>query len=350
MTGTASAATVSDLFASYKLPPCASEWISSADSAYLVAIAFGTVATVAVVVASFVHLFHIYRYVQNELIQKDLITIDLLFPIVGICSLIGMYLPRSAFFMFAICLTYIMVCLKAIMNLTEHLFKSLANISSYLLEHGRKINPQAPPLCCCCFCCPYFDGTKLNLNVLRWMVLQSPFLRIILEIALIIAFLERDGFDRFAIVVNVIEVCSMLTATYACQMMMVLVQDKLEPYKFGAVFKFVNITQVFFTLQKLIFDLIGKYHGFDGMTLIGPSSKAMFWNNFALTLEMLLLCVVAGITVNPRKSAFFDGYQTRTSMKDSVERPRLSPPHTEANHSSTPHNVLVEFRRIVKSQ
>ncbi|VDM48407.1 unnamed protein product [Toxocara canis] len=168
-----------------------------------------------------------------------------------------------------------MLCLLMVVNLLRNLFGSREAFSEYLESEDKKVLVSVPPLCCCCKCCPSITPTVINLRHIEWMVVQSPIARITIEVLLIVAFLEQTGYENILIIAQILEATSMLTATWACQMLIMVSQEKLQPYRFGAIFRFVNTTQVFVTLQKLIFDLVGKYHGFDSAPGIGPIMKAL---------------------------------------------------------------------------
>uniref|UniRef100_A0A9J2PKL9 Organic solute transporter alpha-like protein n=1 Tax=Ascaris lumbricoides TaxID=6252 RepID=A0A9J2PKL9_ASCLU len=273
-----------ELFDISYMPPTGAVWLQEANAFYLTAIILATIATFAVVIMS-------------------------------VCSLLAMYMPRCSVLMFTICLTYLMVCLIMVFNLLRNLFGSKEALSDYLEGQNRKILLSVPPLCCCCKCCPPVSPTPLNLRHLEWMIVQSPIARITIEVIFVMAFLEQTGYDKIVIIGQILEAASMLTASWACQMIIIVSQDKLQSYCFGTIFKFVNTSQVFVTLQKLIFDLIGKYHGFDSVSALGPIMKALckssVWNNFTLTLEMCLMAALATYLVSPERSALFDLYGRR---------------------------------------
>uniref|UniRef100_A0A915CDH8 Organic solute transporter alpha-like protein n=1 Tax=Parascaris univalens TaxID=6257 RepID=A0A915CDH8_PARUN len=300
-----------ELFDISQMPPTGAVWLQEANAFYLAAIIISTIATVAVVVMAVLHFYYIHYYISNEPIQDNLYYLASLFPIMSVCSLLAMYMPRCSVFMFTICLTYLMVCLIMVFNLLRNLFGSREAISDYLEGENRKILLSVPPLCCCCKCCPPISPTPLSLRHLQWMVVQSPIARITIEVIFVVAFLEQTGYDKIVIIGQILEAASMLTATWACQMIIIVSQDKLQSYCFGTIFRFVNTSQVFVTLQKLIFDLVGKYHGFDSVSILGPIMKALFWNNFTLTLEMCLMAALATYLVSPQRSALFDLYGQR---------------------------------------
>ncbi|VDM38702.1 unnamed protein product [Toxocara canis] len=214
-------------------------FFSEIPTQYLVFLIISTVVTAAVIVLAFIHLYKIHYYVHNESIQTDLYYLALLFPIVGLCSLLGMYMLRSAALLYVISHTYVMMCLLVLVTLLRNIFGGREKMSKYLLSHNELIKFNTPPLCCCCKCLPMFKPTEL------------------------------------AVITNVVEVLSMISALFGCNIIMNLGQEKQAPYRMKVVFQCVNLTQVFLTLQRFIFDMLGKFNVFTDTELLSSNTKAM---------------------------------------------------------------------------
>ncbi|VDN59874.1 unnamed protein product [Dracunculus medinensis] len=248
------------------------QWLQHMETVYLVFLIICTLIFIAIISLSVVHLIVVYRRIKEEAIQNDLYFLILLLPIVGGTSLIGLYLPRTADFMFIISLTYLMMCLHKLLNLMRHLYGSRKAIAEYIQSRGMKLKMNVPPLCCCCRCLPQLEPNEKNLRSIEWIVFQSPIIRIIIQFIMVVIYVEHE---------------------------------KLREHKFSVIFRIVNLTQVGFTLQKLIFDLIGSY-AFESGPILSNKSKAMYWNGVALIFEMFIMSIVATICVNPERSALFD--------------------------------------------
>lgn len=310
--------TTESIFDPALMPPTGEKWLEQLSAVYIVFLVIGSVATAATLILSVIHIYYIFKFVGNEFIQADLYFITVLLPVVASCSLIGMYLPRSAVFMYTICLTYLMLCLIMIVSVMKSLFNGRPAITNYLTSTKQYISLRTPPLCCCCKCLPNLSPTEANLRLIEWLVLQSPITRIILEIIMVILFLEQTYRQTAKPIISGLEVLSMISGTWACQVLIRLSQEKLKDYRFGAIFLFINITQVFFTLQKFLFDMLGRFRVFDIDRIIA-ASKAMYWNNVCLTIEMLILGILACYLVHPKRSALFDLYGKKA---EDCERPQ----------------------------
>ncbi|KHN79315.1 Organic solute transporter alpha-like protein 1 [Toxocara canis] len=263
------------------------------------------------------HLYYIRCYVRNEYAQNDLYYLSLLFPMISLCSLLGMYMPRSARFMFTVCTTYLMVCLFMVVALMRDLFGSRAALSEFLTAWNQKISFQAPPLCCCCPCLPKIKPTEKGLRRIERLVLQSPVVRITLEILNIVLFLEDAAYDKSKLVLEVLEHISFLVALYGCFILMHLGKEKLRPYQFLPIFLFVNLTQIIITLQREIFIVLGRYILFS--TTRQPYTQAYFWNGFITTFEMLLLQCSATYLLSPRRCAIFNTFNRAESL-DAIDK------------------------------
>ncbi|VDO81849.1 unnamed protein product [Heligmosomoides polygyrus] len=82
-------------------------------------------------------------------------------------------------------------------------------------------------------------------------------------------------------------------------------KEVLAPYNMVVIFRCVDTTQMLYTFQKFILDLIAKNGGMGGLSNATPSMVARFWHNVAMTFEVGLLCIVMFRNIRPGKSAFF---------------------------------------------
>uniref|UniRef100_F1L6N9 Organic solute transporter alpha-like protein n=1 Tax=Ascaris suum TaxID=6253 RepID=F1L6N9_ASCSU len=298
------------LFSVEKLPPSGSVFLQNIEPLYLSALIICSFAVAATVVLAFIHFYHIHSLVPNENVQSDLYYLALVFPIIGCCSLLAMYLPRSSKLMYAVCSTYIMLSLLKVVTLMRDILGSRAALSRYLLGCGEMIRLDSIPFCCMKL--PEISTSEDNIRRLEWLVVQSPIIRILLEVIMVIAFLEQF---RITVAVDIVEVLSMLAATYGCHTLMDLGKEKLDSYRFSLIFHIVNTAHIVFTVQKFFFDLSSSLGLFTNGPLLRSLPKAMFWNNCSLTIEMLILSLIATKMVRPEKSDLFSSNfnNTRTS-------------------------------------
>uniref|UniRef100_A0A915AMJ0 Organic solute transporter alpha-like protein n=1 Tax=Parascaris univalens TaxID=6257 RepID=A0A915AMJ0_PARUN len=125
-------------------------------------------------------------------------------------------------FMFTVCTTYLMVCLFIVVALMRDLFGNRAALSEFLTNWEQNISLQSLPLCCCCSFLPNIESTEKNLRRVERLVLQSPVVRITLEILNIVLFLEQASYDTSKIMLEIIQNISCLLALYGCFILMQL--------------------------------------------------------------------------------------------------------------------------------
>jgi len=285
------------------LPPKISNWLSDAPAEYISFMGLATLNTLIVTVLSIVHLVYIRRYVGNRLAKDNLLWLGLLFPITSICCVISMYIPRSAEFLYIVGLTYMMLSLFFLVRLVVSFFGTIANLSHYLYSNGRRIFFTLPPVCCCCRCLPSAEPNEKNLRRVTFLVLQSPIARILIAIASIVILLEGvSPKDPVFSIINAIAIQSMILAIWGCQIMFALVREPLAPFGFTVIFRLVDSTQALYSLQKFGFDVAVATHRFSDDDLMPAASKAQFWFNFVVTLEMVLFSVLATILLRPART------------------------------------------------
>uniref|UniRef100_F1L915 Organic solute transporter alpha-like protein n=1 Tax=Ascaris suum TaxID=6253 RepID=F1L915_ASCSU len=320
-------------------PPDVNSWITEMSSPYVVLLSMSTAFTVIVFVLCVFHLYFVFKYISNERVQTDLYWIVLMCPVATLCGLVGMFIPRSASFMYSVALVYFMLCLFVIVTLMKNMFGSRAALSEYLLSKGLKISFQVPPICCFCHCLPTIEGKKRNLRCLEWIVFQSPIVRIVLETTNIIVFLELNSRTHLWFQIsNAMGLISMIIAFYACYVIIPLGHEKLEIYRFSVIFRLVDTAQAIYSIQKFVFDLAAAVGIFADGILLPGSSKAQFWMSFMLTWEMALISMLATFLLRPsQNTALFDKYD-RLRPNASTESIAVATPSV-ANNTSQEHRV-----------
>uniref|UniRef100_A0A915AL32 Organic solute transporter alpha-like protein n=3 Tax=Parascaris univalens TaxID=6257 RepID=A0A915AL32_PARUN len=232
------------LFSVEKLPPSGYVFLQNIEPFYLSALIICSFAVAATVVLALIHFCHIHLLVPDENVQSDLYYLALVFPIIGCCSLLAMYLPRSSKLMYAVCSTYIMLSLLKVVTLMRDILGSRAALSRYLLDCGEMIRLDSIPFCCMKL--PKISTTEENIRRVEWLVVQSPIIRILLEVIMVIAFLEQF---RITVAIDIVEVLSMLAATYGCHTLMDLGKEKLDSYRFSLIFHIVNTAHIILTCR-----------------------------------------------------------------------------------------------------
>ncbi|KHJ96576.1 hypothetical protein OESDEN_03466 [Oesophagostomum dentatum] len=106
-------------------------------------------------------------------------------------------------------------------------------------------------------------------------------------------------------ILNGLGVASTLIAVFVCHVIVTATREVLEPFNMYVIFRCVDTTQMLYTFQKFILDLIAKNGGMGGLEMATPSMLARFWHNVAMTFEVALVCVVMYRNIRPGKSDFF---------------------------------------------
>ncbi|PAV72174.1 hypothetical protein WR25_00021 [Diploscapter pachys] len=248
----------------------------------------------------------IHYYVPNEYVKSDLYFIAMIPVFVGFCCVGGNILVRSSSILYAVGLTYLMICLHMAIILIIRLFGTRKGLANWLVEQQKDIVFDTKPYCCCCKCLPTTKVTVKRVRILSYCVRQSPIIRILLQLALIIMNVEGVT-DQYSVtqVLNGIGVASALLAVYCSHILVTLTREKLEPYNMYTIFRCVNVTQMLFSLQKFFLDLIAKNGGMGGLSMAPPSVVSRFWFNVTMTFELAIVAYVMLKEMRPGKCGFF---------------------------------------------
>ncbi|KIH59461.1 hypothetical protein ANCDUO_10301 [Ancylostoma duodenale] len=69
-------------------------------------------------------------------------------------SLLAMFIPRSAGFLYAVTTTYYMLCMFMVVQLMFDMFGCRRALARYLKKNGTMIKLSVPPYASCCTCAP----------------------------------------------------------------------------------------------------------------------------------------------------------------------------------------------------
>ncbi|CAJ0951409.1 unnamed protein product, partial [Mesorhabditis belari] len=255
---------------------------------------------------SIFHLYYVLKYISNGHIQTDLYYLVFMYPVTSLCGTIGMYLPRAAPFLYSVALVYYMLCLFVVISLLFNIFGTREQMADYLKERNIPISFQVTPLCCL-KCLPKLPPTQRNLRRCEWMVFQTPLVRCVLEVANVAVFLELNSRKHsWFVMSNLVGLISMCVAFYGCYVLVPLASLRLQAFRFGVLFRMVDISQCLYTIQKFCLDLAANLEWIEGDQLMGATAKAQFWTSFMLTWEMLVLSLISTHLMRPEKSALFD--------------------------------------------
>ncbi|MFH4983318.1 hypothetical protein AB6A40_010027 [Gnathostoma spinigerum] len=225
------------------------------------------------------------------------------FLVVGSCSLFAMYFPRSVLVMYSISEMYLMITAVRTMQLLKDLYENRNKLSKYLVIKQEGLALKKFPLCFLAYCRPSVNATVNNIRCFEIMVIQAPYVRIILEIISFSAFLENFNINNFT---NCVDMVSSVAQTYGSEVILSIGKADVRCYCFDTLLRITNLANNLFTFQKMFFDIAWQLNFFTTESLLNRFSKAMFWNDFMLTLEMSILLIFVTLYVSPTTSALFD--------------------------------------------
>uniref|UniRef100_A0AC34RJD7 Uncharacterized protein n=1 Tax=Panagrolaimus sp. JU765 TaxID=591449 RepID=A0AC34RJD7_9BILA len=309
-------------------------WMTHIPAYYVICIAVGIFLTLICLTLSIVHLYFVYNHVSIEAVQTDMYWLVFMCPIIAVCGAIGMVVPRTATFLYAVALVYFMLCIFTNVSLMLTLHGGRQNLVKKLLARNKKVNMRIFPLGCCLFCVPKLKPTDRVFRRIEWLVFQSPLLRIFLEILNLIVFMEvGNRVGTFFQITNALGMISLFVASWGSYMIIPLGGYHLKPYKFTLMFHIVDTAQLIYSIQKVVFDFCAGVDWIQSDGLITASSKAQFWMSFLLTLEMFSVSIVSTFIFRPSQTAFFDKF-TKTNHN------RLSSNHSDdGNHKEISNTI-----------
>ncbi|KAJ1353825.1 Organic solute transporter alpha-like protein 3 [Parelaphostrongylus tenuis] len=288
--------------------PSAKEFLTNLERFQVVLLTIAGVFALTVFGLAFVHWYHVYSFVSIETRRNKLYWLITLFPVSTVCCLIGMIAPRTSLIMTSLGILYYLMCLFVIVSLCRHLFGGRKSFSKSLRFDSRLINFQSPPFCCVMPCLPTAQSSERNIRRLEWLVLQAPVIRALIMVCDIIAVAEmRESAKAFLRYSNIFAVGSLLLAIFGVHTLARVTSNKLSDYCFMTIFRFVDVSLLFFTSQEpIIFQNILRLDLIKCGRLLSAQENASFMCNFVIICEMSILSVLATILLTPRRNAMFD--------------------------------------------
>ncbi|GMT16431.1 hypothetical protein PFISCL1PPCAC_7728, partial [Pristionchus fissidentatus] len=307
--------------------PPASEFFKALTGVYLAFFIVAAILTLIVTVVCMKMIVEVFLKIKNEYVQVDLYWL-LSSPMVvcWICFL-GICFPRSSGVLYAIGLTIVVMALATTCTLFARLYGGRKGLTEYMLSHNRQLEFATKPLCCCCSCLPVMTPTLRNVRLIHLLVDQTPFVRITLAIALIIISMEGSPLNDPAITtLNIIGVVSTLIAVYAAQIIIELGDNDLAESGFDLLFKYMNLAQTVYSLQRFILDQIGRNNGFPELPPMTPETVSTFWFNVAMIGWYTVISISLAIRIRPGKSSLFDEqkYNKSTRTRVTIEQPQIT--------------------------
>ncbi|KAL7077157.1 hypothetical protein ACQ4LE_003581 [Meloidogyne hapla] len=292
--------------------PRVGEFFENIELIYLIAICVGSIITIIVFILGIIHWVFVLKFISNEQIRTDLYWLVFMGPVISTCGTIGLVIPRAAIFLYAIALVYFMICIFVLVCLMLTLNGSRQILCEKLILKGVKISLRVCPLGCCLFCLSKVEPNQLNFRRMEWLVFQSPIVRIFLEVVNIIVFMEINSrANLFTQISNVIGMISLFVGSYGSYMIIPAGSSLLGEYRFLLLFRLVDISQLAWSVQKVLFEFLAfpRLHIFSTKSVLPPSAKAQFCISFLLCVEMLIVSLLATFMFKPSRTWFFDKFQ-----------------------------------------
>ncbi|PIO75327.1 hypothetical protein TELCIR_02640 [Teladorsagia circumcincta] len=174
-----------------------------------------------------------------------------------------------------------------------------------------------------------YTEQKKNIRRLEWMVLQAPVVRALIIVSDIIAVAEmREEAKTFLRYSDVFSVGSLLLAIFGVHTLARVTSNKLSEYCFMTVFRFVDVSLLFFSAQQpmLFQNILLRFDLITCGPLLTAQENATFVCNFVIICEMFVLCLLATVLLAPRRNAMFDNYRRlKTSSVHDTDESELGP-------------------------
>ncbi|GMT19697.1 hypothetical protein PFISCL1PPCAC_10994 [Pristionchus fissidentatus] len=184
------------------------------------------------------------------------------------------------------------------------------------LQPGTSVKLNVIPLCCCC-CLPGIPPTLKNINVFKYLVLQTPLIR--LTVLAAIDVIRTEGHCDYTPetkILNLVDSISTTISLYASSVFVTASQENLNRYKVGMLMRGVTLTQTIYNLQRLVFERLSttqlvfpdKYFDTvdgEGAFVIEARVQADFWYNILMVLWLNLISILFFVFMRPSQSELF---------------------------------------------
>ncbi|VDO99248.1 unnamed protein product [Heligmosomoides polygyrus] len=163
------------------------------------------------------------------------------------------------------------------------------------------ISLAVPPYTCCCTFLPDLKPTLNNFLRIDACILQTVIVRVLLQVCELVTYFElRNKNHVFFTLSNLTNIVSMYISLYFGYVLVNAGKAKLEPpYRAGVLFKLHDYLLSAPAILKLILDIAVAMDWIGPQKLMPADSIAMFYFNFLLILENLVISVYATYVFRP---------------------------------------------------
>ncbi|GMR43090.1 hypothetical protein PMAYCL1PPCAC_13285 [Pristionchus mayeri] len=260
-------------------------------------------------------MFECWR-IKDENIRGDIILCLATPFIVATTCLVSAVFPRADNQMTTFGVTYMMFALWRALALIFRLYGDTQHMSTVMINTGTRMKLNVIPLCCCC-CLPRVPATLRNVNVFKYMVLQTPMIR--LTILAAVDVIRTEGLCDWTPetkILNLVDSLSTFLSLYASAVFVFASNENLQRYKIGFLMRGVTLVQTIFNIQRLIFERLSlndyvfpdqyfaKVNGV-GAEVIEARVQADFWQNLFMVFWLIFISILFLLTMRPAASALF---------------------------------------------
>ncbi|GMS85304.1 hypothetical protein PENTCL1PPCAC_7479, partial [Pristionchus entomophagus] len=250
--------------------------------------------------------------IKDEQIRSD-VYMCLSTPIVvsSIC-LYGMFFPRSTPGMSTISLGYVMFSLWRSVSLLFRMYGDTRNMSDLMYQSNTRLPLYSIPLCCCP-CLPSLEPSVDNIDTLKYFVLQTPVVRMV--VVVLINSIKVEGYCETTTgtkILSWISLVSTLIAVYSSAIFVKMSNEHILPYCLNVLIRCTNLTQFLYSVLRFIIDEFAQNRAlfvdssFPDGSVLEARVKADFWYNALLILILVPISLVLSANIKPGRSALFD--------------------------------------------
>lgn len=252
------------------------------------------VLTIAIYVEELWFFFRVHPHGPN---RKCVIFILTLFPVVSLCCVLGLFVPRSSLIMDLFASTFRAISIFVFMKILIGYFGEDGKL---LAEMELPVTFRTPPCCCCCV---WMKGSILNskkLKIIKVLCFQLVITRPLTLLILILLWVDNKykqsdetGPSNPGTWFQVINVISLLLAIWGVISLMGAVGPKLPRNRIRAKFLAVQLAMIFSVAQNTILSLLASRNVIGCVSTRGSMVQAYRYHLALLVLETFLLSLLA---------------------------------------------------------
>ncbi|XP_072343973.1 organic solute transporter subunit alpha isoform X2 [Scyliorhinus torazame] len=219
-----------------------------------------------------------------------------IYPVFGVTSLIGMYIPRSASLCSFVASIYHSITLWKFLGLITDFFGGKVRMLQQLA--GQLVSPNPVPCCCCC-CFPMISINRLNLRWMTAAVFQLSVVRTILFFVLLVLWTdEKYDYGDVSFInpnsyVNIIIGVSTFLSFYGYLLYYKATKSSLHGYSLQGKFICIIVVLVLFGLQSGILETMAALNVIPCFPPFSVDMRSQIIFNYAVIVEMFFISMLA---------------------------------------------------------